>query len=75
MYASILSHDTFLECLAFVLANRLSDPTMLATEYYETFITVFNEEAAIVQAALDDIQAVCERVRFLTTRPPCALLS
>ena len=67
MYASILSHDSFLECLAFVLANRLSDPTMLATEYYEVFLTVFKENDEIVQAALDDIQAVRERVSLFKT--------
>lgn len=61
MYASILSHDNFLECLAFVLANRMSNPTMLATEYYECFLNVFNESDEIIQAALDDLQAVRER--------------
>ena len=68
LYASILSHDSFLDCLAFVLANRLSDPTMLATEYYEIFLTVFKENDEIVQAALDDIQAVRERVSFCSKR-------
>ena len=31
LYAALLSHDTFERSLAFVLANRLSDPTLLAT--------------------------------------------
>ena len=35
LYASILSHTTFEQALAFVLANRLSDATMLATELLE----------------------------------------
>lgn len=63
MYASILSHDNFLECLAFVLANRMSTPTVLATEYFDAFLTTFAENDDIVQAALDDLQAVRERVR------------
>lgn len=63
MYASILSHDNFLECLAFVLANRMSNPTVLATEYFDAFMTTFTEHDEIVQAALDDLQAVRERVR------------
>ena len=40
LYASILSHDTFARSLAFVLANRLSDATMLATELFELFHTL-----------------------------------
>lgn len=35
LYASILSHDTFERSLAFVLANRLSDATLLSTELFE----------------------------------------
>ena len=62
LYASILSHDSFNQCLAFVLANRLSDATMLATEYYEIFLNVLSENEEIGQAALDDVQAVRERV-------------
>jgi len=62
MYSSILSHNNFLECLASVLANRMSNPTMLATEYFECFLNVFNENDEIIQAALDDLQAVRERV-------------
>ena len=62
MYASILSHDNFLECLAFVLANRMSTPTQLATEYFDVFLSTFTENDEIVQAALDDLQAVRERV-------------
>ena len=69
MYASILSHDNFLECLAFVLANRMSNPTVLATEYFDAFMTTFNENSEIIQAALDDLQAVRERV----IREPCFL--
>ena len=62
LYASILSHDNFLECLAFVLANRMSNPTTLATEYFDAFITTFSENDEIIQSALDDLQAVRERV-------------
>lgn len=36
-HASILSHDTFARSLAFVLANRLADATLLATELFEIF--------------------------------------
>lgn len=36
-HASILSHDSFARSLAFVLANRLADATLLATELFEVF--------------------------------------
>lgn len=32
LYASILAHDTFEQALAFVLANRLANSTMLSTQ-------------------------------------------
>jgi len=64
MNASILTHDNFQECLAFVLANRMSNPTMPDIDYGGCFLSIFNESDEIVQAALDDLQAVRERVGF-----------
>ncbi|KAK9846498.1 hypothetical protein WJX81_005338 [Elliptochloris bilobata] len=61
LYAALLSHDTFERSLAFVLANRLSDPTLLATELMSIFYEVLKENEAIVQAALSDIIAYRER--------------
>lgn len=40
----------------------MSNPTTLATEYFDAFITTFSENDEIIQAALDDLQAVRERV-------------
>ena len=37
LYASILSHKTFGQSLAFILANRLSEPNMMATELIDIF--------------------------------------
>ena len=37
LYASILSHMTFGQSLAFILANRLSEPNMMATELIDIF--------------------------------------
>lgn len=62
MNASILTHGNFQECLAFVLANRMSNPTMPDIDYGGCFLNIFNESDEIVQAALDDLQAVRERV-------------
>ena len=64
LYASILSHDSFERCIAFVLANRLSDATLLSTELFEVFYTVLKSNRHIAEAALADLVAVRERVRF-----------
>jgi serine O-acetyltransferase len=85
-HASILSHDSFARSLAFVLANRLADATLLATELFEIFHSVLRESEAIKQAALLDIVAFYERVsaclllqelltkhrRDIHQSPPCA---
>ena len=62
LYASILSHATFGQALAFVLANRLSDATMLATELLEVFQQVMRDNGSVEQAALADVIAFAERV-------------
>ncbi|KAK9868049.1 hypothetical protein WJX84_002711 [Apatococcus fuscideae] len=69
LYASILSHDTFARSLAFVLANRLSDATMLATELFELFHTLLRDNEEVEQAALADVIAVRER------DPACCMYS
>ena len=63
LYATILSHTSFKHALATVLANRLSNPTILATELYDIFLEVLESHTEIQQAALADVIAVRERVR------------
>lgn len=46
----------------------MSNPTTLATEYFDAFITIFSENDEIIQAALDDLQAVRERVSKFSHR-------
>lgn len=62
LYSSILAHSTFEYSLAFVLANRLSDATMLATELFDIFHNVLEKNQEVVQAAIADCIAVRERV-------------
>mmetsp|Transcript_15038 Transcript_15038/g.45426 ORF Transcript_15038/g.45426 Transcript_15038/m.45426 type:complete len:981 (-) Transcript_15038:599-3541(-) len=66
-HASILSHDSFARSLAFVLANRLADATLLATELFEIFHQVLKDNETIKQAALLDIVAFYERDPACTT--------
>lgn len=66
-HASILGHDSFARSLAFVLANRLADATLLATELFEIFHQVLKRDEKIKQAALLDIVAFYERDPACTT--------
>lgn len=61
LWASILSHDDFDRSLAFVLANRLSDATMMPTELFDLFYSVLKANPKIVSASLQDCQAAMER--------------
>ncbi|KAL3145212.1 hypothetical protein ABBQ32_000961 [Trebouxia sp. C0010 RCD-2024] len=61
LYASVLSHDSFEQSLAAILANRLSDPTMMATELIDIFHSVLRSRQEVQQAALADVIAVRER--------------
>ena len=51
LYASILSHDNFERSLAFVLSNRLSDATFLATELFEVFYSILRCGLVVEAAA------------------------
>ena len=62
LYASILSHESFERSLAFVLANRLSDTTLLPTELFEVFHSILKQNRHIADAAIADLAAVRERV-------------
>lgn len=59
---SILSHATFEESLSFVLANRLADASMPATEMMDVFTRAMEKDPSIGKAAILDLMAVRERV-------------
>jgi len=61
LWASILSHDSFERSLAFVLANRLADTTMMPTELFDVFYSVLRSSPETVSASLRDCQAFMER--------------
>ena len=63
LYASILSHDSFERSLAFILANRLSNTTLLPTELFELFYNVLSRDNTIRDFAQADLCAMRERVR------------
>lgn len=61
LYASILAHESFDRALAFVLANRLSNPIMLPTQLFEIFHEVLVCNADVLDAAFEDVAAARER--------------
>ncbi|KAK7379723.1 hypothetical protein VNO78_34413 [Psophocarpus tetragonolobus] len=60
-YATILSHDCLEQALAFALANRLQNPTLLATQLMDIFCNVMKNEKGIQQSIRLDIQAFKDR--------------
>lgn len=61
LFASILSHESFERSLAFILANRLSNTTLLATELFELFYETIKAQDYIKEAAQADLCALRER--------------
>lgn len=58
LYASILSHDCLERALAFVLANRLQNPTLLATQLLDIFCDVMMHDKAIQRSIRMDVQVI-----------------
>nr|TKS00376.1 SERINE ACETYLTRANSFERASE-106 family protein [Populus alba] len=61
LYASILSHDCLEQALAFVLANRLQNPTLLATQLLDTISNVIMKDRGIQHSIRLDMQAFKDR--------------
>lgn len=72
LYASVLAHDSFARSLAFVLANRLANTTLLSTQLFEVFLEVLTGDENVRTGALADIIACRERVSRRTTAPACS---
>ena len=73
LYASILSHKSFENTLAFVLANRLADETLLATQLIDVFNRTMRDHPEISLYARSDVQAVMERDPACTGFTHCIL--
>ncbi|XP_031096069.1 serine acetyltransferase 2-like [Ipomoea triloba] len=61
LYASILSHNCLEQALGFVLANRLQNPTLLATQLSDIFCGVMLHDRGIQCSIRMDIQAFKDR--------------
>ncbi|KAE8707187.1 Serine acetyltransferase 4 [Hibiscus syriacus] len=77
LYASILAHDCLEQALAFVLANRLQNPTLLATQLMDIFSHVMMHDRDIQRSILLDLQAFMDRdpavchTAFMDRDPAC----
>ncbi|KAJ6829649.1 putative serine acetyltransferase 2 isoform X1 [Iris pallida] len=69
LYASVLSHDCLERALVFVLANRLQNPTLLATQLMDIFNDVMMNDRGIRRSIRLDVQAFKDR------DPSCASYS
>lgn len=58
LYASILAHDCLEQALGFVLANRLQNPTLLATQLMDIFYDVMMRDTGIQRSIRLDVQVV-----------------
>lgn len=61
LYASILSHENLEQALGFVLANRLQNATLLATQLVDIFYDVIANDKAIQRAIRLDVRAFKDR--------------
>ncbi|XP_014519397.1 serine acetyltransferase 2 [Vigna radiata var. radiata] len=61
LYASILAHDCFEQALAFVVANRLQNATLLATQLMDIFCNVIMYDKPIQRSIRLDVQAFKDR--------------
>ncbi|CAG9464163.1 unnamed protein product [Pedinophyceae sp. YPF-701] len=73
LHASILSHNNLDRALAFVLANRMASPTLLATELFELFYSILRDSEEVRFAARCDIIAAMERDPACTSYSQCLL--
>lgn len=56
LYAGILAHECLEQALGFVLANRLQNPTLLATQLLDIFNGVMMHDKGIQRSIRHDIQ-------------------
>lgn len=61
LYAGILAHECLEQALGFVLANRLQNPTLLATQLLDIFNGVMMHDKGIHRSIRHDIQAFKDR--------------
>ncbi|KAG2492548.1 hypothetical protein HYH03_009212 [Edaphochlamys debaryana] len=61
LYSTILSHKSFETALAFTLANKLANNTLLGTQLMVMIEGAYRDEPELVESCMADLQAVFDR--------------
>eukprot|EP00271_Cylindrocystis_brebissonii_P004747 TRINITY_DN16580_c0_g1_i1.p1 TRINITY_DN16580_c0_g1~~TRINITY_DN16580_c0_g1_i1.p1 ORF type:complete len:471 (+),score=50.17 TRINITY_DN16580_c0_g1_i1:386-1798(+) len=61
LFATILAHNSLERALAFHVANKLGDATLLSTQLFTVFAQIFETDESIQKAIRADIRAFMER--------------
>ncbi len=61
LYSTILAHNSIEKTLAFLLANKLASPTMLGMQLLRLISDAYEDDPALIEAALADLNAVYDR--------------
>ncbi|EFJ49080.1 hypothetical protein VOLCADRAFT_74427 [Volvox carteri f. nagariensis] len=61
LYSTILAHPNIEKSMAFLLANKLSSPTMLGMQLMRLIQDVYEDDQEVMEACLADLQAVYDR--------------
>lgn len=61
LHTSIIMHKSMEKGMAFLLANKLSSPTLLGTQLTRLFLEAYADDETMAEAAVADIQAVFDR--------------
>ncbi|XP_024532874.1 serine acetyltransferase 5 isoform X1 [Selaginella moellendorffii] len=61
LYATVLSHPSLERSLAFHLANKLANMTLLSTQLFSLFSETFSADTSIQEAMREDMKAFRER--------------
>ncbi|GBF88441.1 hypothetical protein Rsub_01153 [Raphidocelis subcapitata] len=60
-HSTVLAHRSLQQALAFVLANKLSGPTLFSTQIKQITEDVYASDPGIIDAAMADLEAVLDR--------------
>lgn len=61
LYSTILSHSSLERSVSFLLANKLSSPTLLGTQLMTLFEQAFQDEPSLTDSIVADLHAVYDR--------------
>ncbi|KAG2433458.1 hypothetical protein HXX76_008515 [Chlamydomonas incerta] len=61
LFSTILAHPSLEKSMAFLLANKLANPTMLGMQLMRLISEAYEDDAGLIEACMADLQAVYDR--------------